>query len=60
MLSSPEEVMEIFEGIRAVAFDMDGVLRIGSHPVLGASDIFKTLKKNQKLNNNLFDLPQQN
>ena len=45
MLSTPEEVMDIFEGIKAVAFDMDGVLRIGSHPVLGASDIFKTLKK---------------
>ena len=45
MLSTPDEVIELFEGIKLVAFDMDGVLRIGSHPVSGAGDIFKTLEK---------------
>lgn len=45
MISESDKVMEIFDSIKLVAFDMDGVLRIGCHPVNGAGNIFKTLEK---------------
>jgi HAD superfamily hydrolase (TIGR01450 family) len=45
MISTSDEVLKIFEGIKLVAFDMDGVLRIGNHPVTGAGEIFKTLER---------------
>ena len=45
---STETIGTMMEKIKVVAFDMDGVLRIGMHPVRGASDIFKTLQKLDK------------
>lgn len=48
MISSIENVLNVFETIKMVAFDMDGVIRIGNHPVKGAGEIFETLEKLNK------------
>lgn len=48
MISSPEEVLSVLENIKLVAFDMDGVLRIGNKSVSGAAEIMKTLTKENK------------
>ena len=45
MISSHDDVLKIFENVKLVAFDMDGVIRIGNHPVQGAGEIFNTLNK---------------
>lgn len=43
--STPEEINNVLKDIKLFAFDMDGVLRIGSHPVEGAEEIFPLLEK---------------
>lgn len=48
MISSVEDVLNVFDTIKMVAFDMDGVIRIGNHPVQGAGEIFETLEKLNK------------
>ena len=45
MISTPEEINQVLNGIKLFAFDMDGVIRIGQHPVEGAEKIFPLLKK---------------
>ena len=44
MISSVEDVLNVFDTVKLVAFDMDGVIRIGYHPVSGAKEIFQTLE----------------
>ena len=46
MISTPEEVNSVLNNIKLFAFDMDGVIRIGQHPVEGSENIFPLLKKN--------------
>ena len=48
MISTPEQVLSILNNIKLFAFDMDGVLRIGQHPVEGTEKIFPLLKKMNK------------
>ena len=48
MISSHDDVLKIFENVKFVAFDMDGVIRIGNHPVQGAGEIFNTLEMLKK------------
>ena len=48
MISTPEEVNNLLNNIKLFAFDMDGVIRIGQHPVEGAEGIFPLLKKMEK------------
>jgi HAD superfamily hydrolase (TIGR01450 family) len=48
-ISTSEEVNQVLENIKLFAFDMDGVIRIGTHPVEGAEKIFPLIEKlNQK------------
>ena len=47
-----ETIISILKDIKLFAFDMDGVLRIGNHPVEGSDKIFKNLEKLNKINNN--------
>ena len=44
-ISTPEEVNKILDQIKLFAFDMDGVIRIGSHPVEGSEKIFPLVDK---------------
>ena len=44
-ISTPEEVNKILEQIKLFAFDMDGVIRIGTHPVEGSEKIFPLVDK---------------
>ncbi len=48
MNSTPQEVNQLLNKIKLFAFDMDGVLRIGQHPVEGSEKIFPLLKKMEK------------
>ena len=43
-----EAIISILKDIKLFAFDMDGVLRIGNHPVEGSDKIFKNLEKLNK------------
>ena len=47
-ISTPEEVNQVLDNIKLFAFDMDGVLRIGSHPVEGSEKIFPLIEKLNK------------
>jgi ribonucleotide monophosphatase NagD (HAD superfamily) len=44
-ISTPEEVNQVLKGIKLFAFDMDGVIRIGTHPVEGSENIFPLIDK---------------
>lgn len=44
-ISTPEEVNKILDQIKLFAFDMDGVIRIGTHPVEGSEKIFPLVDK---------------
>ena len=44
-ISTPEEVNKILSNIKLFAFDMDGVIRIGTHPVEGSEKIFPLVDK---------------
>lgn len=45
MISTPEQINNVLNDIKLFAFDMDGVIRIGQHPVEGSEKIFPLLKK---------------
>ena len=44
MISCEKEILDILKNIKVIAFDMDGVLRIGNNPISGAENIFKIIK----------------
>ena len=44
-ISTPEEVNQVLKDIKLFAFDMDGVIRIGTHPVEGSENIFPLIDK---------------
>ncbi len=48
MESSEHEIMKILENIKLLAFDMDGVLRVGNNIIEGAENIFTNIKKQNK------------
>ena len=45
MISTPEQINNVLNNIKLFSFDMDGVIRIGQHPVEGSEKIFPLLKK---------------
>lgn len=48
MESSEFDILEMLKNIKLFAFDMDGVLRIGSNIIEGAENIFKNIKNINK------------
>ena len=45
MISCEKDILDILKNIKVIAFDMDGVLRIGNNPISGAENIFQIIKE---------------
>lgn len=48
MYTDEDSIVEFLKNIKLFAFDMDGVLRIGNHPIDGSEQIFNNIKKKNK------------